>query len=138
MEVRPDKRISSFRGLRVYQAVFELQQVIFEESKKFPVEEKYSLTDQIRRSSRSTGANLSEGWKKRRYEANFICKLTDADAEAAETLHWLLTAYQCSYLSKSRFIQLNKECDEISSMLGKMMREPGKWTMKSNRERMED
>jgi four helix bundle protein len=129
--VNADRRVLSFRDLNVWRTAFQLQQDIFEESKKFPVEEKYSLTDQIRRSSRSIGANLAEGWKKRRYEAHFICKLTDSDAEAAETQHWLITAYRCLYLSKKQYDELNNQCNEISSMLGKMMREPGKWTIKA-------
>ena len=75
------------RDLDVYQLSFEVQQRIFDLSKKFPKEEKYSLTDQIRRSSRSVGANISEAWGKRRYEAHFTSKLTDADGEAEETIH---------------------------------------------------
>ena len=122
-----DKRVMAFLDLRVYQAAFQLQQEIFLESKSFPSEEKYSLTDQIRRSSRSIGANIAEGWKKRRYEAHFIVKLTDSDAETAETQHWLLTAYKCAYISTACYNLLNRQCNEVSSMLGKMMREPGKW-----------
>ena len=128
-----DKRIQSFLELRVYQAAFQLQQDIFDESKSFPVEERYSLTDQIRRSSRAIGANIAEGWKKRRYEAHFICKLTDSDAEAAETLHWLLTAQSCAYLTTTRYNGLNKRCNEISRMLGKMIKESKKWISLSGR-----
>ena len=73
------ERISSFRDLRVYQLAFELQQELFEVSKAFPPEERYALTDQIRRASRSIGANLAEAWQKRRYVAHFVSKLTDAD-----------------------------------------------------------
>ena len=79
--------IASFRDLRVYQLAMELQQQIFELTRAFPKEETYSLTDQIRRSSRSVGANLAEAWHKRRYPAHFVSKLTDADAEQAETQH---------------------------------------------------
>ena len=82
-------RIRSFRDLRVYQISFSLQQEIFEKSKDFPKEELYSLTDQIRRSSRSIGANLAEAWQKRRYVAHFVSKLSDSDGEQAETQHWL-------------------------------------------------
>jgi four helix bundle protein len=85
----------TFRDLAVYCCAFEFQQEIFCLSKKFPAEEKYSLTDQIRRSSRSIGANVAEAWQKRRYVAHFVSKLTDSDAENAETQHWLLTAMKC-------------------------------------------
>ena len=81
------ERIESFRDLKVYKLAFELQQEIFELTKNFPKEETYSLTDQIRRVSRSVGANISEAWMKRRYAAHFVSKLSDADGEQAETLH---------------------------------------------------
>jgi len=90
-------RIRSFRDLRVYQEAFRLQQEVFEVSKGFPKEELYSLTDQIRRSSRSIGANLAEAWQKRRYPAHFLSKLSDSDGEQAETQHWLETALACKY-----------------------------------------
>src|SRR4029077_17699350 len=79
------EKISSFKDLRVYKLAFELQQEIFETSKRFPAEERYALTDQVRRASRSIGANLAEAWQKRRYVAHFVSKLTDADGEQAET-----------------------------------------------------
>jgi four helix bundle protein len=94
--------ISSFRDLRAYKLAVELQQMVFEISKTFPREELYSLTDQIRRSSRSIGANLAEAWHKRRYIAHFASKLTDADGEQAETQHWIETAASCNYLSTDR------------------------------------
>jgi four helix bundle protein len=90
------ERISSFKDLRVYKLAFDVQQGIFETSKRFPAEERYALTDQIRRASRSIGANLAEAWQKRRYVAHFVSKLTDADGEQAETQHWLDTAAACS------------------------------------------
>ena len=90
------KKANSVRELEVYQAAFGLQQALFEASKMFPKEEMYSLTDQIRRSSRSVGSNLAEGWAKRRYPAHFLAKLTDADGELQETLHWLATAEACA------------------------------------------
>ena len=102
------EKISNFRDLRVYKLAFELQQEVFETSKQFPVEERYALTDQVRRSSRSIGTNLSEAWQKRRYLAHFVSKLTDADglrlvahtseSEQAETQHWLDTALACLQL----------------------------------------
>ena len=93
------ERIESFRDLKVYKLAFELQQDIFELTKNFPKEETYSLTDQIRRASRSVGANISESWMKRRYVAHFLSKLSDADGEQAETLHWLDTSLACGYIS---------------------------------------
>ena len=92
-------KIRSFRDLKVYQFSFSLQQEIFEKSKYFPKEELFSLTDQIRRSSRSIGANQAEAWHKRRYRAHFVSKLTDSDGEQAETQHWLDTALECKYIS---------------------------------------
>lgn len=88
-------KVQTFSELEVYQLAFELQQSIFERSKKFPKEETYSLTDQIRRSSRSVGANIAEAWRKRLYPAHFASKLSDADGENAETQHWLDTARSC-------------------------------------------
>jgi four helix bundle protein len=91
-------KIKSHRDLKVFQMAFETAMQIFELSKKFPADEKYSLTDQIRRSSRSVCANLAEAWRKRRYEGAFINKLSDAEAEAAETQVWLEFAVKCNYL----------------------------------------
>jgi four helix bundle protein len=92
------ERIMSFRDLKVYQMAFKLQQKIFEITKHFPKEETYSLTDQIRRSSRAVGANIAEAWQKRRYVAHFVSKLTDSDGEQAETQHWIITAFSCGYI----------------------------------------
>jgi four helix bundle protein len=118
------ERILSFRDLKVYQAAFALQQEIFRISNRFPREELYSLTDQIRRSSRSIGANISEAWHKRRYPAHFVSKLSDADGEQAETQHWLDTALACKYISKEAHRQLRNNCMEIGRMLGGMMVHP--------------
>ena len=118
------KRIESFRELNVYKLAFELQQEIFDLSKGFPREELYSLTDQMRRASRAVGANLAEAWHKRRYPAHFVSKLTDADAEQAETQHWLDTACACEYIPEPRHKVLLEKCTRIGSMLGKMMSQP--------------
>jgi four helix bundle protein len=115
------ERIASFRDLKVYRFAFRLQQEIFEITRHFPKEETYSLTDQIRRSSRSVGANISEAWHKRRYEAHFVSKLTDADAEQAETQHWLDTAHACGYLTAEKHQQQLQHCMEIGRMLGSMV-----------------
>ncbi|HEX2960118.1 MAG TPA: four helix bundle protein [Chitinispirillaceae bacterium] len=121
------KLVLSFRDLRVYDCAFIFQQEIFELSKKFPAEEKFSLTDQIRRSSCSIGANVAEAWQKRRYVAHFVSKLTDSDAENAETQHWLVTAMKCGYITPETFDTFEKKSKEIGSMLGKMINEPEKW-----------
>jgi len=118
------ERIESFRELRVYQAAFELQQEIFKVSKGFPKEEMFSLTDQIRRSSRGIGANLAEAWQKRRYESHFVSKLSDSDAEQAETQHWLDTALNCKYIGSEVHTSLLEKCQEIGRMLGTMINKP--------------
>ena len=118
------EQIKSFRDLRVYQAAFELQQEIYTVSKTFPKEEMFSLTDQIRRSSRAIGANLAEAWQKRRYEAHFVSKLSDSDAEQAETQHWLDTALNCKYIITEVHAGLMERCQEIGRMLGTMINKP--------------
>ena len=117
-------KIRSFRDLKVYQAAFSLQQEIFEMTKRFPKEELFSLADQIRRSSRSIGANLAEAWHKRRYQAHFVSKLSDSDGEQAETQHWLDTALACKYISVDAHKHLMNICMQIGRMLGKMMANP--------------
>lgn len=92
--------VTRFRDLKVYQISTELSKEIFEMTKKFPKEETYSLTDQIRKSSRSIGAQIAEAWAKRRYERYFISKLTDACGELSETEHWIQTAENSHYISK--------------------------------------
>jgi four helix bundle protein len=111
----------SFRDLIVYKKSRQLQQEIFKLTRKFPKDETYSLTDQIRRSSRSIGANLAESWAKRRYEKLFISKLTDADGEQMETQHWIETALDCEYIDQKASVQLLDKCLEIGRMLGGMM-----------------
>jgi four helix bundle protein len=122
-----DQRIRSFKELHVYQLALELQQQVFKISKAFPAEERYSLTDQIRRSSRSIGANISEAWQKRRYLAHFVSKLTDADGEQAETQPWLDTSLACDYLSQPDHDSMLAECLRIGQMLGSMMTMPEKF-----------
>lgn len=118
------KPIESFRDLKVYQLSFDLQQAVFRLSKRFPAEERYSLTDQVRRSSRSIGGNIAEAWHKRRYPSHFVSKLTDADAEQAETLHWLDTALACDYVDAEAHAELSVKYREVGAMLGKMMTMP--------------
>lgn len=119
--------VQSFKELDVYQLAFEQQQVVFERSKEFPQAETYSLTDQIRRSSRSVGANIAEAWKKRRYPAHFVSKLTDADGENDETQHWLRTASACGYITQEEFTSLLETSTQIGSKLGRMMSNPDQW-----------
>lgn len=114
-------KVNSVRELEVYKSAFALQQEIFALSKKFPKEETYSLTDQIRRSSRSIGANLSEAWAKRRYPAHFLSKLTDADGELQETLHWLASAVACGYLSTDLAARLQEDATIVGKQLGSMI-----------------
>jgi len=111
----------SHRELIVYQKTRALANEIFILTKSFPKEEMYSLTDQIRRSSRSVGAQIAEAWAKRRYEKHFISKLTDADGEQHETQHWLETALDCGYISQTQAQVLVEKCREIGRLLGSMM-----------------
>ena len=115
------KHADSFRYLIVYQKGRQLQREIQKLTKSFPKEETYSLTDQIRRSSRSIGANIAEAWAKRRYEKHFISKLTDSDGEQMETQHWIETALECEYIDANTSSQLIQKCLEVGRMLGGMM-----------------
>lgn len=114
------ERISSVRELKVYKMAFDTAMEIFEISKGFPKEEKFSLTDQIRRSSRSVCANLAEAWRKRRYQAVFVNKLSDAEQEAAETQTWLEFALKCSYIDKEIYDTLDGKYEHIFAMLSTM------------------
>ena len=116
------RRINSVRDLDVYKLAFDVAMEIFEISKTFPKEEKYSLTDQIRRSSRSVCANLAEGWRKRRYKAMFVSKLLDASQEAAETQTWLEFALECKYIEGKTFKKLDEKYGHIFAMLITMER----------------
>jgi len=118
------ERIRSFRDLRVYKMAFELQEEIFEITKRFPKDELYPLTDQIRCSSRSIGSNIAEAWQKRRYEAHFVSKLSDSDGEQAETQPWLDTSYACTYISADEHHYLLEKCKEVGRMLGGMISNP--------------
>ncbi len=122
--------IRSHTDLQVYQRAFEAAMKVFESSKGFPKEERYSLTDQVRRSSRSVCANLAEAWRKRRYKASFVSKLSDSETEAAETQVWLQFAVKCGYLTRSAAAELYKEYDQIIGMLVRMMNQSETWTLK--------
>ena len=111
----------SFRDLIVYQKSRKLAKEILELTKSFPRDEKFSLMDQIRRSSRSIGANIAESWAKRRYEKHFISKLTDSDGEQMETQHWIEIALDCEYIDQKTSNQLVEKCQEVGRMLNGMM-----------------
>ena len=111
----------SFRDLRVYQAGLEAAGIIFQLSKNFPREERYSLTDQIRRSARAVKAMIAEAWARRRYKAAFVNKIDEALGEAYETQSWLDDALDASYLSKEEFADLDNRYDAIGGMLSRMI-----------------
>ena len=115
-------QLNSAKDLTVYKKAYDLAMEIFELSKQWPLEERYSLTDQIRRSSRSVCGNIREAWAKRRYEAHFTSKLTDADGENSETGTWLDFASDCGYLSKSDHTKLSEKCSSIGKMIGSMLK----------------
>ena len=118
------KQIRSAKDLVVYQKAYKLAMMIFEVSQSFPPEERYALTGQIRRSSRSVCLNLREAWAKRRYEAHFISKLTDCDGENNETDSALDFALDCGYITHEQHAELVALCDEVGKMLGSMLRNP--------------
>lgn len=126
--------IRHFRELDVYHLAMEAAMEIFELTKSFPPEEKYSLTDQVRRSSRSVCANVAEAWRKRRYANAFVSKLSDAEAEAAETEVWLEMAVRCHYLDQAQAKAIEQKYEHILGKLVVMMSHPEKWTIRSVRE----
>jgi len=120
-----------FRELLSYQKGFRLAMEIFNVSKSFPPDEKYSLTDQIRRSSRSVCANIAEAYRKRRYTNHFISKLTDSDAENSETNVWLEFAYTCEYISEETYTNLTEKNIEIGKLINYMINNPDKFSCNS-------
>jgi four helix bundle protein len=125
-------KIMHFRELDTYRKAFSSAMTIYEISKSFPAEEKYSLVDQIRRSSRSVCANLAEAWRKRRYAAVFKNKLTDAMQEASETQSWLEFCSACKYLDDNKFNELDKEYENIIGMLSRMEEMASKFCYKKD------
>jgi len=123
------ERIRSHHDLDVYRATFEAAMTVFEASKRFPKGETYSLTDQIRRSSRSVCANLAEAWRKRRYEAAFVAKLSDAEAEAAETQVWLEFAVRCEYFEREQGRILYETYDRSIGTIVGMINHPETWVI---------
>lgn len=122
--------IRHFRELDVYQLAMNTAMRIFESSHRFPTEERYSLTDQIRRSSRSVCANIAEAWRKRRYPESFISKLSDADAEAAETQVWIEFASQCGYLEPDLAEDFDKCYENIEGKIVNMLTRPEQWSLR--------
>jgi four helix bundle protein len=125
-------KIASAKDLTVYQRAYELAMQVFDLSKSFPPEERFALTSQIRRSSRSIALNLREAWAKRRYEAAFVAKLTDSDGENSETDTSLDFACECGYITQEQHAQLTMATTEIGKMLGAMIRSPGKFLLTSD------
>ena len=123
--------MKSFKDLLAYQKSFELAMEIFHFSKNFPAEEKYSLTDQIRRSSRSVCSNLAEGYRKRQYEAHFISKVSDEDMENSETQVWMDFSHECNYISKETHNKLIEKSEEVGRLLNHMIANPEKYRSKS-------
>ncbi len=119
-----------FQDLFAYQKAFELAMEIFEISKHFPKEEIYSLTDQIRRSSRSVAINIAESYRKRLYPKHFISKLSDSDAENSETQTWLEFALKCKYISNKDYVRLFSETEEIGKLINYMINNPKKFGSK--------
>ncbi len=121
--------LQGHKDLKVYQLAYKLAMEIFNESKTFPIEERYSLTDQIRLSSRSVATNVAEAFRKRRYRNVFVNKLSDSDTEATETQVWLDFSLDCGYLSRGSYEKLVKGYEEIGKMLGSMMSTPEKFNI---------
>ncbi len=119
-----------FQDLLAYKKSFALAMKIFEITKSFPKEERYSLTDQIRRSSRSVSANISESYRKRRYPKNFVSKLTDSDAENSETQTWLEYALACKYIDQQIFDDCFRDSEEVGRLINYMINNPGKFGSK--------
>ncbi len=122
------EKIRTHRDLKVFQLSFETGMEIFHNTKLFPKEELYSLTDQIRRSSRSVSGNLAEAFRKRRYPKAFVSKLSDSEGEAAETQVWLDYALACNYIDKKAYSNLNDKYDHIIAMIVNMINKPENWS----------
>lgn len=122
--------IKHYRDLNVYQSAMSWTINVFQITKAFPAEERFSLTDQVRRSSRSVCANLAEAWRKRRYEAAFIAKLSDTETEAAETQVHAEIAFHCGYITEKQFHEIDDAYDHVIGQLVKMANQPGKWLIR--------
>ena len=123
------ERIKSHKELRVYQAAIDAAMRMFEITKRFPIEERYSMTDQMRRASRSVCANIGEAWRKRRYPAHFKSKLSDSEGETEETRVWLDLAFRCKYITEAEAVDLDQTYDGILGQLVRMIDRPEQWTL---------
>jgi four helix bundle protein len=126
--------IRSFKELRVWQNAMDAAMLVFELTKRFPPEEKYSLTDQFRKASRSVAANISEAWRKRRYPAAFVSKLNDAEGEAAEAQTWIEFALRCKYMKAGEANDLDQRYEQILGQLVVMIERPDYWVVGARRE----
>lgn len=127
------RKLESHEDLEVYQLAFRAARRIFEISKRFPREETYSLTEQIRKSSRSVCTGIAEGWRRRRYEAAFVNKLNESEGEAAETQVWGAFALDCGYLTKEEHEEIREIYDHIIRMLVKMIIRPEPWLLRRSK-----
>jgi len=123
------EKVKTHKDLKVWQNAMNAAMRIFEVTKRFPSEEKYSLVDQVRRSSRSVAANLAEAWRKRMYEAAFLAKLNDAESEATETQTWIEIAFRCGYLSKGAADEMDEIYEHIIAQIVTMINQPEKWIL---------
>lgn len=125
--------IRSFKELRVWQNAMDAAMLVFEVTKRLPLEERYSLTDQFRRASRSVAANIAEAWRKRRYPAAFVSKLSDAEGEASETQTWIEFASRCGYMKQEEANDLDQRYEQILGQLVTMIEKPDDWVVGANR-----
>lgn len=127
--MKEEKRalVKTHRDLEIYQIAFELAMRVFELSKKLPIEDRYSMTDQMRRSSRSAATNITEGWRKRRYEAAFVSKLSDSETEAAETQTWLEFCVHCGYLTRDDVAEVYQKYNVLLAKIVTMINNPKPW-----------
>jgi len=125
------QNIRSYKELRVYEAAINAAMRIFEITKRFPIEERYSMVDQMRRSSRSVCSNIGEAWRKRRYPAHFVSKLSDSEGEAEETRVWRELALRCEYISRTEADELDQTYDGIIGQLVRMIEHPEQWSIRT-------
>ncbi|MBK9176849.1 MAG: four helix bundle protein [Flavobacteriales bacterium] len=125
--------MGGFKDLVVYRKAFDMSKMVFRLSKRFPKEETYSLTDQVRRSSRSVTAQIAEGYRKRRYPLSFIAKMVDADGENAETQVWLDHAVACEYVAQADIVPIVSHSEEVGKLLADMIQHPAKYGAVENR-----
>ena len=128
------QNIRSYKELRVYQSALDAAMGVFEITKHFPAQEQYSMVDQMRRASRSVCSNIGEAWRKRRYPAHFVSKLSDSEGVAEETRVWLDLAFRCGYISTAEKSELDSTYDAILAQLVRMIERPDQWTIRRQNE----